>query len=417
MDRHSREQYLARVREEYENADKEGRGRLLDEAAKRMVLNWKVLIRKLARWQPAVVWKKKRSRKRKAIYGATVVSALAVVREIFDYPCGQRLAPALKRELGRPRELGEVRCSPEVAEKLEQISVKTIDRLLGREKQVRHLRRDRNPAVYPLPHQRIPVKVAEDWDTEEVGNVQVDFLAHCGHSTAGEYLHTISAADIARSWWEGEAMAGRSQRATRAGLDRIRGRLPCAIKELRPDNDSGVINDLLRGYCQAAKTRMSRCRPCQKNRNGWVEQRNWTHVRRLVGYRPYNTTTELALLKALYGELSLYKNFFQPALELKRKTRVGGKIHGMYDRAGAPYERLLASGQLDRKTRARLREIYESLNPAELHRYIEALRAQLFQVAESKTASSPVSSKRRAPVVWSPSFLSQKASQMQWIRA
>jgi len=412
---HSREQYLEELRKEYQQADKKQKGRLLDEAEKRTGLERKGIIRKLRKRPRRGKGRRKRTGRR-ARYDGLVLLALIQVWEIFDYPCGQRLEPALKQELGRLRELGEVRCSGEVADKLEQISAKTIDRLLGREKQVRHLRRVRNPAVHPLLYQKIPVKVAGDWDVEEVGNVQVDYVLHCGRSTAGEYLHTLSAVDIASSWWEGEAIAGRSQRATRGGLDRIRGRLPFAIKELHPDNDSGMINDLLWGYCQGAGIRMSRSRPYQKNDNAWVEQRNWTHVRKVVGYGRYETTTELALLNALYRELSWYKNFFQPALKLKRKTRVGGKIHRVYDRARTPYERLLASGQLDRKTKVRLGEIYEALNPAELHRHIEGLRGQLFEVAERKSASAPVRSKRRGPAVWIPNFLLRKATQMERTR-
>ncbi len=206
---HSREQYLERVREEYGKASRQEKTRLLDEARKRTRLNRKVLIRKLA--HPPKPNSGQRSR-RKATYGAEVVTALVKVWEIFDYPCGQRLAPALRDQVERLRQAGELRCSAEVAEQLGRVSPKSIDRLLAREKRVLGLRQNRNPAVHPLLYQKIPVKVAADWDTEEIGNVQVDYVLHCGRSSGGEYLHTLSAVDIATSWWEEWPSCGEARR-------------------------------------------------------------------------------------------------------------------------------------------------------------------------------------------------------------
>jgi hypothetical protein len=396
MDMHSREQYLERVREEYRKAGKKGKTRLLNEARKRTKLNRKVLIGKLAH-APVPKRRTKKRGPRKRTYTPEVLGALVKVWEIFDYPCGQRLAPALRQEVERLRKAKELVCSAEVAAKLRHISPKTIDRLLAREKQVRQLRQNRNPSVHPLLYQKIPVKVASEWDTQEVGNLQVDYVAHCGRSTAGEYLHTISAADIATGWWEGEAITGRSQKATEEGMDRIRQRLPFRIREIHPDNDTGLINDLLWRYCRKAKIKMSRSRPYKKNDNAWVEQRNWTHVRKVVGYRRMDTPGELLVLRDLYASLTLYKNFFQPTMKLKEKVRVGGKIHRKYDEPKTPYQRLLESGQISAVARKRLQAQYESLNVAELRRRIEELRNQLFDLIEKKDRSEPSGSKRRGP--------------------
>ena len=130
---------------------------------------------------------------------------------MFEYPCGQRLAPILRCQVARLRRLGELRCTEEVAGKLGAISARVIDRLLAREKQVRHLKRERNPSVHPLLYQRIPVKVASEWDTHEVDKLQVDYVAHCGRSTGGEYVHTLSTVDIASGRGAG---GGRGVRST-----------------------------------------------------------------------------------------------------------------------------------------------------------------------------------------------------------
>lgn len=227
---HSREQYLERVREEYRKAGKRGKTRLLNEARKRTGLNGKVLIGKLA--HPAKANPGKRG-PRRATYGADVISVLVKVWEIFDYPCGQRLVPAVREQLDRLRKVKEIRCSDEVADKLKRISPKTIDRLLSREKQVRGLRQNRNPSVHPLLYQKIPVKVASEWDTQQIGNLQVDYVLNSGRSSGGEFVHTISAADIASGWWECEAIMRRTQQATRDGMDRMRKRLPFRILEIQ----------------------------------------------------------------------------------------------------------------------------------------------------------------------------------------
>jgi len=392
---HSREQYLETLREEYRRGSKKERTRLLNEARRRTRLNRKVLIRKLA--HPGEATSKRRP-PRKTSYGAEVVTAWAAVWEIFDYPCGQRLAPALREQVQRLRAAGELRCSDEVAAQLERVSPRTIDRLLKREKQVRQLRRNRNPAVHPLLYQKVAVKVASEWDTSQVGNVQLDYVQHCGRSTAGEYIHTLSAVDIATSWWEGEAITSRSQQATQQGLDAIRKRAPFRFLEVHPDNDSGLINDLLWRYCRRRRIRMSRSRPYQKNDNAWVEQRNWTHVRKVVGYRRLDTMAELAVLRELYEHLRLYKNFFQPTMKLVSKEREGGKIRRRYDEPKTPYQRLLESGQLSAAAARRLASLYEALNVAALRRAIEDLRQRLFDLVEAKVESG-ARARRRGPAL------------------
>ena len=378
----ARKQYLEEVGKEYSRADETGRGRLLDEAEKRTGLNRKYLIRILN--HPLRPRPRKR-RRRRAEYGAAVVTALVEVWDIFEQPCGQRMVAVLRSELDRLRKLAEVRCSDAVAGQLKEISASTIDRLLGREKRVRHLRRNRNPNVQRLIYQKVPVKVAADWDTSEIGNVQVDFVGHGGRSTGGDYIHTISGVDIATNWWEGQAISVRSQHAAKEGLSQMRPRFPFRILELHPDNDSALINDLLWDWTRQERIRLSRSRPYKKNDNAWVEQKNWTHVRKVVGYRRHDTTKELRLLNEIYTVLRLYKNFFLPTIRLKSKTRVDGRIKRKYDKPCTPYERVMKSHQVDRKTKRQLRSIYEALNPAELYRRLTELRVQLEEASAGKS--------------------------------
>lgn len=195
---HARKQYLAEVRKQYVQAEKKRRTQLLDEAQERTGMNRKYLIRVLN--GPEKAKKRAHRSKRRPEYGAAVQTALVQVWDIFEQPCGERLVAVLQKETDRLRKLGELRSTNETAEKLKTISASTIDRLLRREKRVRRLRRNRNPGVQRLIHQKVPVKVAAEWDTRQVGNIQVDFVAHCGRSTGGDYVHTLSAVDIATNW-------------------------------------------------------------------------------------------------------------------------------------------------------------------------------------------------------------------------
>jgi hypothetical protein len=387
----ARKQYLEALGKEYGRADEKRRGRLLDEAEKRTGLNRKYLIRILN--HPRRPGPRKR-RKRRAEYGAAVVTALIQVWDIFEQPCGQRMVPVLRQELSRLRKLGEVRCSDAVAGQLNEISASTIDRLLQREKRIRHLHRHRNPNVQRLIFQKVPVKVAADWNTSEIGNVQVDFVAHCGRSTGGDYIHTLSTVDIATNWWEGQAIAVRSQQAAKEGLSQIRDRMPFGILELHPDNDSALINDLLWDWTQQEKIRLSRSRPYKKNDNAWVEQKNWTHVRKVVGYRRFDTTRELRLLNEIYAVLRVYKNFCLPTIRLKSKERVAGRIKRKYDKPSTPYQRLMESNQVTEERKRELRRVYESVNPAALYRRITELREQLEEASAGKVEGYGVPSYR-----------------------
>jgi len=153
MDIRSREQYLESVRQEYGQADRQQKTKLLNEARRRTRLNRKVLVRKLT--HPAKVRLEGKRRARSATYGPEVVSVLVKLWELFDYPCGQRLVPAMRTELERLRKSKEVKCSEEIAGKLARMSAKTVDRLLRREKQVRHLRQNPNPA----PHRKFVTRL------------------------------------------------------------------------------------------------------------------------------------------------------------------------------------------------------------------------------------------------------------------
>jgi hypothetical protein len=181
---------------------------------------------------------------------------------------------------------------------------------------------------------------------------------------------------------------GKSQQSTFQALKQIRERTPFDWKGLDSDNGSEFINDILYKYCCREKLEFTRSRPSRKNDNAYIEQKNWTHVRKILGYLRYDTFAEISIINDLHrGDLRLYKNFFQPVMKLVSKERIGGSVKRKYDTPKTPYQRLMDSGQISEQTRKQLETVYLSLNPAQLKRSIDTKLDKLYQAYEKKGRS------------------------------
>jgi len=382
MDMSTRNRYLQALIEKhgYHTVSKKEKSLLLDEycgntGQERKYVIWKI---RNGKYLQGTTPKK---RKRRQYYDGEVRAALARCWEIFDYPCGQRLAPLLSTEVARLRSLGELSCSEETARKLGEIGFRTIDEKLKHEKEAMKQKRRYHKKNHPLLYQKIPVKVFSEQDRGREGNVQIDLVEHCGQSAKGEFINTLAHTDIANGWWEGEAVMGKSQRAVFEGLENGRKRFPFPWKEIHSDNGTEFINDHLYRYTLQENIAFSRSRPYKKNDNCLIEQKNWTHVRKIVGYYRYDTREEQAILNNLYrNELRLFKNFFQPVMKLASKERIGGKIKRRYDIPKTPYHRIMESPDIPAKKKQELTRLYHSLNPAQLKRTIDEKLELLYQV-------------------------------------
>jgi hypothetical protein len=382
MDMHSRNEYLKVIKEGYFKAKtRKEKTELLDEYCRNTGQSRKYIIWKI--YQVAV--KAKQRKKRKERYSGEVKAVLVKIWEIFDYPCGQRLKPLLETEIERLRELGEIEAPDEIIFKLKMMSPATIDRKLKHQREYLHLLRSkRGPRPGYLLKQKIPIRLTR-WDTSLLGYLETDLVCHCGSTTLGEYANTVSTTEIYSGWWEGEVIVGKSQEYTFQALKEERGRSPFQWKGLDSDNGSEFINDVLYKYCHREGLEFTRSRASRKNDNAYIEEKNWTHVRKVFGYLRYDTYEELAIMNDLYHHaLRLYKNFFQPVMKLQSKERIGGKVKRKYDTPKTPYQRLMESGQISEEAKKELQGIYLSLNPAELKREIDAKLEKLYKVYEEK---------------------------------
>src|SRR3989339_5096 len=218
------------------------------------------------------------------------------------------------------------------------MSSATIDRRLKVPRKGEHNRRFSTTRPGSLLKAKIPIRLTT-WDTKKIGYLETDLVAHCGASAFGEYGNTVSLTEIAVGWWEGEAILGKTQKATLEALKLMRLRTPFTWLGLDADNGGEFINYPLWNYCNQEKLEFTRSRENKKKDKAYVEQKNWTHVRKMLGYLRYDTPKELAIINNLYRtELRLYKNFFQPIMKLKKKMRLGAKRHRQYEVAKTPYQ-------------------------------------------------------------------------------
>jgi len=376
-----RRKYLKRMQMRYAAAKRAERGKLLTEMQQVTGLHRKSLTRLM---HAASLERKPRSKQRARTYGLATEQVIVRVWESRDYICAERLTPGLlsmAQHLARFEPLG---LTSQVQEQLATISRSTVARILRKHRsRVRRLPQKgaerANAATQGVPMGRIP------WDTQEPGHFEVDLVYHSGESTAGLHGHTIQLLDIATGWSERAAVLGRSQQAMEGGFERILQRLPFAVKELHPDNGSEFFNHHLVRYWKdkLRGVHLSRSRPWHKNDNRMVEQKNDTLVRQYLGDLRLDTLEQVAALNALYEQMLLYYNLFQPVLHLCEKQMVGDKVVRKWDAAKTPYERLLACGVLSAEQQTRLQQLYEQTNPLHLR---NALYRQLEAIWQSAMA-------------------------------
>ena len=323
---------------------------------------------------------KRITRKRKKIYDLKVKRALVKVWRIMDYPCGKRLAPMLPKIVPKLIETGDLVVDDEVREKLMRISPATIDRMLTDEKKKMNLKcKSRTKPGTLLKHQ-IPIRTFADWEEDKAGFIEIDLVGHDGGKLKGDFCYTLMMTDIKTQWIEPIAIQNRAQVWTLEALQEAVKGFPFPVLGIDSDNDTAFINAHLLKWCEEKGITFTRSRPYKKNDNCHVEQKNWSIVRRYVGYFRYESDS-LSVLNDLYKKLRLYINFFQPSMKLIEKKRVGSKVRKKYDSPKTPFERVLESSEVSDVVKKELTKIYESLNPAQLRKEIAVLQKKLFNLA------------------------------------
>lgn len=319
----------------------------------------------------------KRRRGRQSYYDEQVVKVLVIVWRVMDYICGKRLAPVLGEMVDLLVRRNEVKCDAATQQKLAQMSAATIDRLLQPERKKYQLKGRSHTKPGTLLKHQIPIRTFSEWDEQRPGFLEIDLVGHDGGTIDSLHAFTLDATDIATTWTSLVALKNKAQVWTFEGLQKVRAKLPFSLLGIDSDNGSEFINETFFRYCQDEQITFTRSRPYRKNDSCFVEQKNYSVVRRAVGYQRCEGDEQVRLLNELYALLELYTNFFQPSMKLQSKERHGARVKKKYDQARTPYRRVLESSFIDEQIKDALRRRYELLNPAQLKRQIERLQRKL----------------------------------------
>ena len=319
-------------------------------------------------------------RKKKKYYDQAVLLALKELWEEADSICSKRLAPFLGEFITVLEKYGEITLTSKLKEKLLTISPATIDRLLAPIRKKQQIKGKSTTRPGSLLKKKIPVRTFSNWDDTRPGFFEVDLVSHDGGNLRGDVIQSLNFTDISTGWVEMIAVKNKAQRWVFGGIKEIRKRLPFPILGFDSDNGSEFINDELLRYCKKEHITFTRSRPYRKNDSCYIEQKNWSVIRRMVGYGRYDTDKELCILNKLYSYLRLYVIFFQPVRKLVKKERIGSRIKKRYDVAKTPYRRVLACPDISEGIKMKLKREYDMLNPAELKRQITRLQNELLRL-------------------------------------
>jgi hypothetical protein len=318
-----------------------------------------------------------------------VAEALRKAWEATDRLCSKRLQPFLPELVKVMRQHGELAVTARMEGDLCRMSPSTIDRLLRPWRRLGGRRPFSTTKPGSLLKSSIPIRTFADWADDRPGFLEADLVAHCGESSEGFYLTTLCTVDVASGWSECLGVYGKGQERVGGAVHRVRQRLPFPLLGLDSDNGSEFINRHLYIYCAREGITFTRSRPYKKNDSCHVEQKNWSVVRRLVGYDRYISRSALERLNLVYDCLRLYVNFFQPSMKLWSKTRQGARVRKVYREAQTPYQRLLLLGVLSEAKRSELAAIYRGLNPVLLLKQLNGNLEQLWRLADRPTPAPP----------------------------
>lgn len=383
MSRLAKHEYFRVMYERYRRASHRERTPLLNELCRTCGYNRKYAIRKLNGVAPPRKPKPRRGRARAQTYSSGMLSILRQVWEAADYPWSVRLKAMLPHWLPWIRQRFPL--TPELERQLLDISARQIDRRLGPHK--RQLRRQLYGRTKPgsLLKHHIPIRAAH-WEVRQPGWVEIDLVSHSGNSGDGLFIYSLNLTDICTGWVETVAVLGKGQRGVVTALDELIRRLPFVLRGVDSDNGSEFINDYLVDYCRTHHLQFTRGRPYHKQDNAHVEQKNWTHVRKLLGWQRYDSRKALEAMNGLYArDLRVMMNWFQPCVKLQRKERVGSRIRRHYTPPQTPLDRLPNS-----KAVLVLKELRQAIDPFDLSEAINRQLDAISQLANLRHSPKPI---------------------------
>ena len=381
----SKREVVAALHGRYVHAGRAEKGRMLDEVVGVTGYDRKYAVGLLRAAPKAAA--KGHGGGRPRVYGADVVAALRVAAAATGGICGKRLVAALPDLVPALELEGALRLGRDVHAALLTMSAATIDRRLGALEGGRKPHGLTTTKPGGLLRRQVPIRTYTPWNDQAPGFVEIDLVAHCGTTTAGTYVCTLTLVDIATGWTECTGVANKTQDAVFAALQRLRSALPFPLLGIDSDNGSEFLNERLVRYCRREGLTFTRCRAYHKNDQAHVEERNGAVVRQTIGYDRYESAPALVQLNRVYGRLRVQVNGVLPAMKLVGKERVGALVRRRYDVPATPYRRALALGVVPAEAQAHFAAELAAEGPLSRRRQLDAALEELWALRVGTTAS------------------------------
>ena len=372
-------EYLAAIIDGYKKATKAEKTRLLTEASRITGLSRKHLVRMMKLSKERLLRRKASGRPKK------YPRALLMPHIQFLWVQMERVS-AKRMKANYPDWLLFYKAegfTSEVRLWLERMSASTLARFLRELRQsqtvVKGLSATRSPARYMK--NKVPINTL-DSKIDRPGFFQSDTVAHCGDSTAGRYISSITLTDIYSQWTVNRAIPSKHGHEVRKYFTELEHALPFSILGLNTDSGSEFLNTPVLNFTKdkdgEKRFAFTRSRPYKKNDNCFVEQKNFTHVRELFGYERFEDPKLVEMMNEIYRDYwNPFQHFFMTTFKLKEKIRVGARIVKKYGPPMTPYDRLIHSPNLSKEQKDKLSTQKKELNPFHLKAELE-LKLKIF---------------------------------------
>lgn len=386
MEPRVREYIVETARKKYHRGSKKEKGEVLDDICEQLGCHRKHAIRLMKKLQ---VGRKPNPKKRgpKSKYDEPrFLKALYKVRRVMEFRATEVIKesmpewlPYIEQHYGKFDE--------DVREKLLTISASTMKRKLKRlrEQNGKGLSTTRPGSILRT---EIPISTRSPWDDTIPGKMATDCVAHCGNSTAGQYINSLDMVDPVTHWTAQRAVWGKGSSGVLEATKDIEESLPFPMVGLHVDNGTEFLNyHYVRYFTQEPKRTdfsFTRSRAYHKNDNCHVEQKNWSVVRRYFGYDRLDSQELVALMNDVYAnELYLYLNHFCRTFKLCQKIAIKSRYKRIYGKPQTPYQRVLESTHISSDSKNSLIQQHDSLDPVALKLKVERKLKNIYALHRS----------------------------------
>lgn len=312
-------------------------------------------------------------------YGADVNAALARVWDAMEHPCAENMPrESIDEYVAYFSAARQWNFTDATTDKLLSMSEATKKRRIASFRKKRGMLRGRSATVSSPLKGMVPIRKSHTWHALPPGYLQTDSVVHCGDLLTGDVVYSVGCVDFATYWSEYTAQWNKGERATQESLEMIRMRFPFPWKEVHPDTGNEFINYHVHRWATHERIAMTRSEPYKKNDNMCIEERNNSIARKHLGHVRLDDRSLVPLASEMLRIACLLHNHFRPVRRMTDKVRIGAKWKRKFEKKSqTPYQRVLERKDMSEEMKTRLRRAHEMLNPLDLKRKLDTLKAEL----------------------------------------